>query len=248
MAENAVAREGKTHTDDELFTIAKRRDSSNGDLRPPTRVSTFSVQHHPVLQLTDAPPHLRRGALEGCPPDSGGRGGLATGWLSERRPASGLKHKNVETQEGGLRPPKVRRSEGAATSVRCYFILQSSVDTWRLLCARRELAFCFPGKPFVKPRLPLALLFLALALWPGCSKKEAEVAPVVTVQVATAETEKIERKISADAVIYPLRQAALVPKISAPVHKFFVERGSHVHADELACPARGPGPCRRRNR
>jgi len=78
------------------------------------------------------------------------------------------------------------------------------------------------------------LLLLALAMWPGCSQKEGgEVAPTVTVQVATAQTEKIERKISADAVIFPLRQAALVPKISAPVHKFFVERGSHVHADEL---------------
>ncbi len=75
---------------------------------------------------------------------------------------------------------------------------------------------------------------LALATWPGCSKKEGgEVAPTVTVQVATAETEKIDRKISADAVIYPLRQAALVPKISAPVRKFFVERGSHVHAGDL---------------
>jgi len=77
-------------------------------------------------------------------------------------------------------------------------------------------------------------VLLALAWWSGCSKKEeGSVAPTVTVQVATAETEKIERKVSTDAVIYPLRQAALVPKISAPVRKFFVERGSHVHAGEL---------------
>jgi HlyD family secretion protein len=77
-------------------------------------------------------------------------------------------------------------------------------------------------------------LLLAVAAWPACSSREAaEVAPVVTVQVATAETEKIEHKITADAVIFPLRQAALVPKISAPVSKFFVERGSHVHAGEL---------------
>ena len=72
------------------------------------------------------------------------------------------------------------------------------------------------------------LLVLALALWPGCSKKEGgEVAPTVTVQVATAESAKIERKISADAVIYPLRQAALVPKITARL-TIFVERGSRV--------------------
>ncbi len=78
------------------------------------------------------------------------------------------------------------------------------------------------------------LLLLTLAMWPGCSKKEGgEVAPTVTVQVATAETEKIERKISTDAVIYPLREAALVPKVSAPVRKFFVERGSHVREGEL---------------
>jgi RND family efflux transporter MFP subunit len=75
---------------------------------------------------------------------------------------------------------------------------------------------------------------LALAIVPGCSKKESgDVAPTVTVQVATVANAKIERKISSDAVIYPLRQAALVPKISAPVRKFFVERGSHVHAGEL---------------
>jgi len=79
-----------------------------------------------------------------------------------------------------------------------------------------------------------SLLLLALVVWPGCSKKEgSDVTPTVTVQVATAETEKIERKISTDAVVYPLRQAALVPKITAPVRKFFVERGSHVHAGEL---------------
>jgi multidrug efflux pump subunit AcrA (membrane-fusion protein) len=75
---------------------------------------------------------------------------------------------------------------------------------------------------------------MAFAMGPGCSKKGGgEVAPVVTVQVAVAKTEEIERKISTDAVIYPLRQAALAPKINAPVRKFFVERGSHVHAGEL---------------
>ncbi|MGO8793069.1 MAG: efflux RND transporter periplasmic adaptor subunit [Terriglobia bacterium] len=91
-----------------------------------------------------------------------------------------------------------------------------------------------PKEPKKINRLAYGLILVALAIWPGCSKKESgEVAPTVTVQVATAETEKIERKISADAVIFPPRQAALTPKISAPVRKFFVERGSHVHAGEL---------------
>ncbi len=53
------------------------------------------------------------------------------------------------------------------------------------------------------------------------------------VQVATVKPGAIERAIAADAVIYPLRQAALTPKISAPVRKFYVDRGSRVHAGEL---------------
>ncbi len=68
----------------------------------------------------------------------------------------------------------------------------------------------------------------------GCAKKEPpEPEPLVTVEVASAETATVERKITADAVLYPLRQAAIIPKISAPVRKFYVERGSPVHAGQL---------------
>ena len=58
----------------------------------------------------------------------------------------------------------------------------------------------------------------------GCSAKEetAEAAPTVTVQVGAAENETIQRKVNADAILYPLDQAALVPKIAAPVKKFYV--------------------------
>ena len=69
----------------------------------------------------------------------------------------------------------------------------------------------------------------------GCSAKEAgeEEAPTVTVQVGAAEKEDIQRKVTADAILYPLDQAALVPKIASPVKKFYVERGSRVHAGEV---------------
>jgi HlyD family secretion protein len=69
----------------------------------------------------------------------------------------------------------------------------------------------------------------------GCSsaKDEGEAAPSVTVQVATVESKAIQRKVSADAVLYPLEQAAIVPKIVAPVKKFYVNRGSAVHAGQL---------------
>jgi len=68
----------------------------------------------------------------------------------------------------------------------------------------------------------------------ACSSKEAApAAPVVTVQVATAERAPIERRVTADAILYPLHQATIVPKISAPVSKFYVQRGSLVRAGQL---------------
>jgi HlyD family secretion protein len=69
----------------------------------------------------------------------------------------------------------------------------------------------------------------------GCATKEAasEEVPTVTVQVGAAEKEAIKREVKAEAILYPRDQAALVPKVNAPVSKFFVERGSPVHAGEV---------------
>jgi len=85
---------------------------------------------------------------------------------------------------------------------------------------------------------PMALAGVALAaslFLSGCSAKEAgvEAAPTVAVQVDAAENEAIQRKVTADAILYPLDQAAIVPKIAAPVKKFYVERGSSVHAGQV---------------
>ena len=74
---------------------------------------------------------------------------------------------------------------------------------------------------------------IALA-WTGCSSKEAAPPePVVTVQVATVQKKTIQRIITANALLYPLNQATIVPKISAPIRKFYVDRGSHVQAGQL---------------
>jgi multidrug efflux pump subunit AcrA (membrane-fusion protein) len=43
----------------------------------------------------------------------------------------------------------------------------------------------------------------------------------------------ISEQITADATLAPLAQAAISPKITAPVKKFYVQRGSHVKAGEL---------------
>lgn len=81
--------------------------------------------------------------------------------------------------------------------------------------------------------LALIPLVVALSLL-GCSaKNEGEAAPTITVQVAAAEKGAIESKVTADAILFPRDQAAIVPKINAPVKKFLVDRGSHVKAGQI---------------
>ncbi|HKI25088.1 MAG TPA: efflux RND transporter periplasmic adaptor subunit [Candidatus Sulfotelmatobacter sp.] len=81
-------------------------------------------------------------------------------------------------------------------------------------------------------RLLAAAAGIGLLLLIACSK-ESNNQPVVTVQVAPVEKTTIQRTISAQAILFPRTQAAIVPKISAPVQKFLVKRGSPVHAGEL---------------
>jgi HlyD family secretion protein len=67
----------------------------------------------------------------------------------------------------------------------------------------------------------------------GCSRQEKEPEPVVTVQTATARKTSIEQVISTEAVLYPKNQVAITPKVVAPVRKFYVNRGAHVHHGQL---------------
>src|SRR5262245_49062223 len=83
--------------------------------------------------------------------------------------------------------------------------------------------------------VPLCLCVSVMSLI-SCStkKEEPETAEhVVTVDVAPVVTSPISLKVTADALLYPLQQAAIVPKVSAPVKKFYVERGSRVRAGQL---------------
>src|SRR5579864_3947920 len=69
----------------------------------------------------------------------------------------------------------------------------------------------------------LAGLFLA-----GCSTAKKAPEPqelTVSVEVANVLTGTIQLKVTSNGVLYPLNQAAIVPKISAPVKKFYVDRG-----------------------
>ena len=81
------------------------------------------------------------------------------------------------------------------------------------------------------PWLPVALLAISLT---GCSKKEEkEAEPVVPVQVTPARLDSIRRIVTSDAVLYPQNQANVTPKVSAPVKKFYVNRGDHVREGQL---------------
>jgi HlyD family secretion protein len=85
------------------------------------------------------------------------------------------------------------------------------------------------------PRSPsarLSLVFL-LAFVSGCSKKESPEQTAVAVQAATAQVQSITEHIVTDAVLAPIAEAAISPKITAPVKKFYVQRGAHVKAGEL---------------
>ncbi len=80
-----------------------------------------------------------------------------------------------------------------------------------------------------------ALAFAVLCcLATGCKKKETEAPDVsVTVQAAHPTKAPISEEIAADAILAPLSEAALSPRISAPVRAEYVQRGAHVHRGQL---------------
>jgi multidrug efflux pump subunit AcrA (membrane-fusion protein) len=80
--------------------------------------------------------------------------------------------------------------------------------------------------------LLLGAVALPLVLLAAC-KKEAAPETQVTVQAEHPERGSISEHIAADAVLAPLAQAAIAPKISAPVRKFYVQRGSRVKEGQL---------------
>ena len=71
----------------------------------------------------------------------------------------------------------------------------------------------------------LPMIAFGIAFIAGCSKSEGTPAPLVTVQAEHPELHAIAEHIPADAVLAPLAQAAISPKITAPVRHFYVQRG-----------------------
>ncbi|HZI56477.1 MAG TPA: efflux RND transporter periplasmic adaptor subunit, partial [Verrucomicrobiae bacterium] len=75
-----------------------------------------------------------------------------------------------------------------------------------------------------------AMLCLAIA---GCGKGDKEEAPEVSVQAVPAAKADISRVVATEAIIFPVAQSAITPKINAPVKKFYVVRGQKVHQGQL---------------
>jgi multidrug efflux pump subunit AcrA (membrane-fusion protein) len=78
--------------------------------------------------------------------------------------------------------------------------------------------------------LTSVILILASGL---CCSSEKPAEPTVGVQVVPVKKATIEQTVMSEAVLYPLAQSAIVPKISAPIKAFYVNRGSKVHAGQL---------------
>jgi HlyD family secretion protein len=85
----------------------------------------------------------------------------------------------------------------------------------------------------------LCSLCVCLALPPlvsliaGCSAQQKEQEPVVPVQVTPARTGEISLIVSAEAVVFPLQQAVIAPKITSTIKSFLVQRGNRVHKGQL---------------
>ena len=82
-----------------------------------------------------------------------------------------------------------------------------------------------------KKILPVAGLLLLLLACAKKEEKEAEAPAPVQVTAVTQNT--IRRTIAGDGTLFPLDQANVMPKLTAPVQKFYVNRGDHVKAGQL---------------
>ncbi len=81
----------------------------------------------------------------------------------------------------------------------------------------------------------VTVLPVTLALLAACSgKPEAEETTLpAPVQVTPVKRQVIHSIVEADAVLYPLHQSDIMPKVSAPVRQFYANRGDHVQEGQL---------------
>jgi HlyD family secretion protein len=79
-------------------------------------------------------------------------------------------------------------------------------------------------------------VFLCLAaslLLCGCAATEKEPEVIAEVQTTPAESGPISLTVSAEAIVFPLEQSVITPKITSTISKFYVQRGSRVKKGQL---------------
>jgi HlyD family secretion protein len=79
----------------------------------------------------------------------------------------------------------------------------------------------------------LFILTVALSSVIGCKKVDESPAPEVIVEAIHPQIGSISEQITADATLAPLAQVAISPKVTAPIRKFYVQRGSLVKVGQL---------------
>ena len=95
-----------------------------------------------------------------------------------------------------------------------------------LVCARRE------GSTTIS--LFAALLTLLVVIGTaGCGASEKEKEPVVTVEAVAPEREEISQVVTGEAVVFPVQQSVITPKITSTIREFKVQRGSKVHKGQV---------------
>jgi HlyD family secretion protein len=95
-----------------------------------------------------------------------------------------------------------------------------------LVCARRKRSATIS--------LFAALMTLLVVIsTAGCGASEKEKEPVVTVEAAPAEREEISEVVTGEAVVFPVQQSVITPKITSTIREFKVQRGSRVQKGQL---------------
>src|SRR5260370_18274060 len=79
----------------------------------------------------------------------------------------------------------------------------------------------------------LAAAAAVLLIAAGCGQKEEKKEPIVSVQATPAQRATISQSVSTEAVVFPLEQATLAPKIPSPVKKFLLQRRARVKKGQL---------------
>jgi HlyD family secretion protein len=87
--------------------------------------------------------------------------------------------------------------------------------------------------PASKGSMLLATIAGVLLIAAGCGGQEKEKEPVVSVEVTPAQRGSIAQVVTVEAVVFPLEQATVAPKITSTVKKFLVQRGTRVKKGQL---------------